>query len=99
MLTRLEWICRQPTPYNDVLFRALARDPEIDLTVHFSTEAISSHPWRSPLGVGYASRFFDRSLGLDWELLHRARTTSSLIVSGGWNDHTILAVLTRRLLN
>jgi len=41
---RLHWLGWQATPYNDFLFPALASDPEIDLTVYYSSSTLISHP-------------------------------------------------------
>jgi len=93
----LDWICRQPTPYNDVLFSALAADPEIDLTVHFMEAILPSHPWKTPLATGYRQRIYRRSFGVDLELLRRAQPNQFLVI-GGWHELTSqLAVFWRSL--
>lgn len=96
----IDWICRQPTPYNDVLFSAIAADPELDLTVHFMESSLASHPWTSSLGQGFRRRVYRRRLGLDRELLSNALDASRFLVVGGWHDATgQIAVLLRSLKN
>jgi len=90
----LHWLCWQPTHYNDFLFRSLAADPAIELTVHFTERVVASHPWRSELGSGFRSRTYRRVLGLDWRLLRLAvLDRRSLFVIGGWHDPTMVAVI------
>lgn len=97
MRHRLHWLAVQPTPYNDYLFRALAADPELDLTVHFREHGLASHPWKETLGVGYQSRTYRRRFGLDWQALWLAATDRrSFFVIAGWDHPTAqLAALLR----
>src|SRR5262245_4050627 len=91
---QLHWICWTPTHYNDFLFRSLAADPSIDLTVHFIESTLPSHPWKSSFGHGFRSRTYNCVLGLDWYLLRLAACDrSSFFVIGGWRDPTIIAVI------
>jgi glycosyltransferase involved in cell wall biosynthesis len=90
----LQWICWVPTPYNDFLFRSLAADPSLDLTVHFIERLVPSHPWKAQLARGFRSRTYRRIVGLDWHLLRlAARDRSSFFVIGGWHEPTIIAVI------
>lgn len=98
-LPHLHWICWQPTPYNDFLFRSLAADPEITLTVHFMESVVPSHPWQSTMTTGFSSRIYRRILGLDWHLLRLAALDShNFFVIGGWQDPTIIAVINLLIL-
>jgi glycosyltransferase involved in cell wall biosynthesis len=91
---QLHWLCWQPTPYNDFLFRSLAADPEIDLTVHFREKVLASHPWQGELALGFKSRVYQRRLGLDWQLLRLAmHDERSFFVIGGWNEPTIFVLI------
>jgi glycosyltransferase involved in cell wall biosynthesis len=91
---KLHWICWVPTHYNDFLFRSLAADPSIDLTVHFIESRVPSHPWKAQLARGFRSRTYHRIVGLDWHLLSlAARDKSSFFVIGGWHEPTIMAVI------
>jgi len=91
----LHWLCWQPTPYNDFLFRSLAPDPEINLTVHFRDKVVPSHPWRlAEMAQGFKWRTYERVWGLDWHLLRLAvNDNQSFFVIGGWEDPTIVALI------
>jgi glycosyltransferase involved in cell wall biosynthesis len=89
----LHWLCWQPTPYNDYLFQHLARDPTLDLTVHFRSGVLASHPWQTALAQGYKSRIYQLTLGVDWHLIHGAlRDRGAFFLVAGW-DHTTSQVL------
>jgi hypothetical protein len=60
----VHWLCWQPTPYNDFLFRRLSQ--EVPLFVHFRERVLPSHPWKTPLGDGYLRRFYQTRGGIDW---------------------------------
>lgn len=99
MRYRLNWICHSPSPYTAYLFRTLAADPAIDLSVYFTRPAITSHPWRAQLTEGYRSRMYRRAAGLDWGVLRLAAADRrSLLVAGGWNEPTIQFALTLRMI-
>ena len=94
MKSSLQWLCWQPTHYNDFLFRSLASDPEIDLTVHFREQVLASHPWQSELASGFRSRLYQRRMGLDWKLLRLAiQDKRSFFIIGGWNEPTIILLI------
>jgi glycosyltransferase involved in cell wall biosynthesis len=91
---RLQWVCTQPTPYNDFLFRSLAVDPAIDLTVHFIETMLPSHPWKSQMARGFKSRTYKRILGLDWHLLRLAvLDKQSFFIIGGWHEPTVISLI------
>lgn len=92
----LDWLCMQPTPYNQYFFQALAADPTIDLTVHYSHSVVASHPWQTLHPLGYRYRFNKPYFGLDWNVmaLHRSRRSQFSII-GGWQDPTMRALLVR----
>jgi len=95
----LHWLTDVPRPYTSVLFRALSSGLELPVTVHFRERAMSTHPWKTPQHEGFDSRFYRPTLGLDGKLLLTAlRERDALIVVGGWNDATMLAVLILRRL-
>ena len=92
---QLRWVCQQPTPYNDFLFRSLASDPEIDLIVHFVKRVLPSDPWQSPMAQGFPARVYHRVLGLDWHLIRLALTDRrNFCVIGGWREPTVQSVIT-----
>src|SRR6266511_3391734 len=97
--TRLHWICWQPTPYNDYLFRSVAADPQIDLTVHFMESAVPSHPWKSQLACGFKSRTYKRLLGLDCHLLRLAALDEkSFFIIGSWHELTVISLINLLIL-
>lgn len=96
---RLHWLHCQPTPYNDFLFRSLAADPAIDLTVHFIYRVLPSHPWKTQMAQGFHARYYKRVLGLDWYLLRQAALDrNSFFVIAGWNEPTVQLVINLLML-
>ena len=94
MSLNIHWLCNVPTPYNDYLFQNLAADPEINLTVHFREQNISSYPWTQPMAQGFQSRYYKKIIGLDWELIKIATTDiRSIFIIGGWNHPALWIVL------
>jgi len=91
----VHWTCWQPTPYNDLLFSSLAQAPEVGLLVHFREPHVPTHPWRSTLAQGYASRICRTTAGVDWTLIGlAARERNATFVFGGWDTPTaVLALL------
>jgi glycosyltransferase involved in cell wall biosynthesis len=89
MSRSVHWFCRQPSPYNDALFRTLAVDPEIDLLVHYGQRFDGSYPWKEPLAGGYRYTFAYDS-GLMWKAARRGR---SLFVVGGWAEPREMALI------
>lgn len=90
---RLHWLSWQPTPYNDYLFQELAKDPALDLTVHFRSRVLASHPWQSALAQGYKSRFYSLILGVDWHVVWLAfLDRQAFFLVAGW-DHPTSQVL------
>jgi glycosyltransferase involved in cell wall biosynthesis len=86
---RLHWLCWQATPYNDFLFQRLAADPMLDLTVHFRSRVLASHPWQSALAQGYRSRFYRLTFGIDWCLIGLAlRDREAFFLIAGWDHAT-----------
>jgi glycosyltransferase involved in cell wall biosynthesis len=98
----LEWLCDSPSPYNSDLFRALAQESSISLTVHYRCTTVASHPWQFDLTEGYHSRTAQNFLGIDWEILRLlfspksvdAANRERLFVIGGWNHATPFILLT-----
>ena len=98
----LEWLCDSPSPYNSDLFRALAQESSISLTVHYRSTTVASHPWQFDLTAGYQSRTSEHFLGIDWNILKLlfppgvlgTANPERLFVVGGWNHPTPLILLT-----
>lgn len=88
-IIQLHWLCEQPTPYNDYLFRSIAAELEVDFTVHFVQPFLASHPWKELFGTGFQSRTFHRSLGIDWHVIRQAMASKDVFfVVGGWHIST-----------
>ena len=99
MTRALHWVQDSPSPYNAALFRALAGDPALDLTVHYIRGAAGDRPWRTPLTEGYRWRAFHRTAGVDWALLRRAiRDRDGYWLVSSWYEPTTQLLITRRLL-
>lgn len=90
----VHWTCDLPSHYNDVLFRALAALGFINLIVHYRYESLSSHPWKTPLRMGYASRIRTGIFGIDFRLIRSAfAERGSVFVLGGWGDRSSVLLL------
>jgi glycosyltransferase involved in cell wall biosynthesis len=102
----LEWLCDSPSPYNSDLFRALAQESSISLTVHYRSTTVASHPWQFDLTEGYHSRTSKHFLGIDWNILKLLFSPGAvdaaapleprerLFVIGGWSHPTQFILLT-----
>ena len=95
----LEWLCDSPSPYNSDLFRALAQESSISLTVHYRCTTVASHPWQFDLTEGYRSRTSQYFLGIDWDILKLLfssplEPSERLFVIGGWSQPTPFILLT-----
>ncbi len=89
---KLHWITPASVSYNNFLFHNIGNDPEIDLTVHFTSE---SHPWKSTLAQGFFFRVYKTKFGIDWHLVSRAITDkNSFFIVQGWEEPTRQLVLT-----
>ena len=93
-MREIHWIAVKPTPYNSFLFRSLAKESGIDLTVHFKSLGASSHPWTESLTDGFPSRAPRTYFGLDFKLLARAvQAKSAFFVVAGWRDPRTVGLL------
>jgi glycosyltransferase involved in cell wall biosynthesis len=92
---RVHWLSWQPMPFNDYLFQNLAKDPNIDLVVHFRSKTLASHPWKSGLGCGYSARYYATVCGVDWHLMLTAlKERHAFVVIAGWDHLTSQLLLT-----
>jgi glycosyltransferase involved in cell wall biosynthesis len=92
--TCLHWLTAQPTPYNDYLFRSLAPELCVDLTVHYRVPSLASHPWKTAFGQGYRCRFYKAFFGIDWHILAIAlKNRRAFFLIAGWDHPTSLALL------
>ena len=91
----LHWVLAAPSPYNARLFAALARDPHLDLTVHYYLANDPDRFWRRPHGDtadAYSDRTF-RSPRLDPKILRIAADRRNRLVVAGWNVPSVAALL------
>jgi glycosyltransferase involved in cell wall biosynthesis len=94
----LHWVQDSPSPYNAALFRALAADPALDLTVHYIRGAAGDRPWQTPLTEGYRWRAF-RTGGADWALVRQAAADRhGYWLVSSWYEPTTQLLITSRLL-
>ena len=101
LVRRVHWISWHPTPYNDCLFEALARNSLIDLLVHYIKPTLTSHPWKSTFAITYHARIFRLLGGVDWHLQSLVfRNPEAYFLVSGWNHPTNQVLLTLlRLFN
>lgn len=82
---RITWIQAEPTPYWAHTFRAIADDPELDLTVLFLNQETDHHPWKSELTRGYDHRFPNETAGIEWSYLWYVLREPGFLVLGRWS--------------
>jgi glycosyltransferase involved in cell wall biosynthesis len=88
-----------PTPYNDMLFRALHLHPEVDLLVHHLWRNRWNRPWTVELATGYPNHYLKTWLGVDWSLLWKALTErESFFLVGDWAHAASIVILATRIL-
>ncbi|MFA7676892.1 MAG: glycosyltransferase [Candidatus Omnitrophota bacterium] len=82
----INWICPNPSPYNNYLFRALSADTDINLEVYFCNKSIPSHPWVDEAPEGFKHRYCKNSFLVKAELVKKALGSKRCIfVLSGWN--------------
>src|SRR5215813_11932690 len=93
-VVRLHWLCPVPTHYHAHLFRAVAAEGGVPLTVHFLRAGQASHPWRATFESGFSARVIKPRLGVD-PVLHEIveREPRSLFVVAGWHGTVAMSVL------
>jgi len=94
----LHWVCQSPSPYNDVLFRALATECSADLRVHYLRAYSEEYCWAIDDGQAYRGRAFGGS-PFDWTLLRSVLADrTSIFLTGCWQDPTCQLALLGRIL-
>lgn len=90
----VHWIFPFPTPYGEVLFRALHKADFIHLLVHYSQEQVTSHPWKTNLRKGHLSRIQTPAfLGIDWFLIKEVLFNKKAFFVGGWSGATLVLII------
>lgn len=89
-----------PTPYNDMLFRALDADSRVELDVYHLWKSRGNRPWTVKLATGYRNHYLDtKILGIDFTLLKKAITEhDSFFLIGDWAHVSSIVVLIARIL-
>jgi glycosyltransferase involved in cell wall biosynthesis len=94
----VHWVTQHPTHYNSLLFRTLARESALELTVHFMSGGDARHPWQTDFAFGFKFRTYKALI--DATLLRvAAGKKPDFFVIGGWNDPTcavLIHILTAR---
>ena len=91
----LHWVLSSPSPYRADFFAAVARDPRLDLTVHYYQASDPDRRWRRPHGDAadaFPSRAF-RSTLLDPAILRLAADRRNRLVVAGWDTPSVVALL------
>jgi hypothetical protein len=82
-------------PYSDFLFRSIAAHNALELTVHYRSRLVPSHPWKSRLGEGYCVRYYSAWLGVDWYVVSLALAERrAFFLVAGWDHPTTQLLLT-----
>ncbi len=88
-----------PTPYNDMFFRALHADENINLQVYHLWRGSWRRPWKTELATGYPNIYMQLKMGVDWNLLKRAWTdVDGFFLIADWGHFASLAVILTRYL-
>lgn len=88
------WYSAHPTSYNDVLFDALGRQPDIDLEVVYKKKVLKSHPWKRALATGHNSSTYAPFLRIDWRSISRSLVDrKSYFIIAGWDHPTVILML------
>ncbi len=96
---RIHLFHKLPTPYNDMLFRALHSHPNLDLVVYHLWSSRWNRPWTVKLATGYSNNYLKTRLGVDWNLAKRALVDrQSFFLVGDWAHAASIAVLLARIL-
>jgi glycosyltransferase involved in cell wall biosynthesis len=94
----LHWVCQSPSPYNDVLFRALATECAVDLRVHYLRGHSEEYCWTLGAEKAYWARAYRRRL-FDWTVLVSVLgDRTSIFLTGCWQDPTCQVALVGRML-
>lgn len=97
---RIHLYHKLPTPYNDMLFRALDADCRADLNVYHLWRRRDNRPWTVELATGYQNHYLEtRVLGVDFSLLKIAISErNSFFLVGDWAHVSSIVILVSRIL-
>lgn len=82
-----------PTPYGEVIFRALHESNSMNLLVHYRKERVPSHPWKTNLRKGHISRIQSPVMGIDWFLIKEVLLNKDAFFVGGWSGATLVLMI------
>lgn len=95
----VHWVFPFPTPYGEVIFRALHEADFVNLLVHYGQEQVPSHPWKTNLRKGHKSRIQTTTfLGIDWFLIKEILFNKKAFFVGGWSGATLILMIIIALL-
>lgn len=95
---RIHLFHKLPTPYNDLLFRALHSHAGIELLVHHLWRSRWNRPWTVELATGYPNHYLKTRLGIDWGLVKTGLfERESFFVVGDWAHVPSIALLLVRI--
>jgi glycosyltransferase involved in cell wall biosynthesis len=94
----LHWVGHSPSPYNDVLYGALAKSHSLALQVHYLYAESPAHGWLGNADPGYLFRI-SRRRPVDWALARAVLgDPASLFLTQCWQDPTSQLILTALML-
>ncbi len=91
---RLIWLCPEFTPYHEVLFRALAADPEISLRVEVMMGPTQTHPYEPLTHRPYEWGVADPVARVDRDLIGRTLKERDIwVVVASYVKSTLMAAM------
>ena len=94
MKKRLIWLCPEFTPYHEVLFRALAADPEISLQVEVMFGPTQTHPFDLSTVRSYEWGQTNPHLRVDHNLIAKIlRESDAWVVVASYLKPTLMAAM------
>lgn len=90
----VNWICENPSHYNDFLFNQLHEELDGRLVVYYMHKSVKSHPWKSQLPRMYKDRPYSKKFGIDWNIVQKVTSRKkNVFVIGGWFDKTAIVTI------
>jgi glycosyltransferase involved in cell wall biosynthesis len=83
-----------PTHYHEYFFKALAREKDLLLQVHYLEAVLSNYPWKTEMRQGYDSRLCTPFFGIDFKLLGLIwKDKKALFFVAGWENSVKISTL------
>ena len=97
---KLVWCSPHPNHYNGYLFDHLAVLPGVDFVSIYFKKTIIKYPWISPIQAEYSVSYLNKKYGIDFGFLHkRWKSKNELLVIAGWNEPTMIILLTMLMMS